>query len=148
MQEGSKSKTIVYVMLAAFLRDAVTIGRNPMDIFIDEGWVLLRSKVFRDMLDELGRRARKRDVAVVLTTHLPSDFLQHGTSLNLATNSFIGRMEKSQAFEYLGALGILLKRLMKQPRSLAILALITLLLSRQDLALCHFLFVYLFHLRG
>jgi hypothetical protein len=106
MQEGSKSKTIVYVMLAAFLRDAVTIGRNPMDIFIDEGWVLLRSKVFRDMLDELGRRARKRDVAVVLTTHLPSDFLQHGTSLNLATNSFIGRMEKSQAFEYLGALGI------------------------------------------
>ena len=106
MQENTRSKTIVYIMLAAFLREAVTIGRNPMDIFIDEGWVLLKSKVFRDMVDELGRRARKRDVAVVLTTHLPSDFLGHETSLNLATNSFIGRMQKSQALAYLESLGI------------------------------------------
>ena len=32
--------------------------------------------------------------------------MKHETSLNLATNSFIGRMEKSQAAEYLGVLGI------------------------------------------
>jgi hypothetical protein len=106
MQAESKSKIIVYIMLAAFLRDAVTVGRNPMDIFIDEGWILLRTKVFRDMLDELGRRARKRDVAVVLTTHLPSDFLKYETSMNLATNSFIGHMEKSQALGYLDSLGV------------------------------------------
>jgi hypothetical protein len=106
MQAESKSKIIVYIMLAAFLRDAVTVGQNPMDIFIDEGWVLLRTKVFRDMLDELGRRARKRDVAVVLTTHLPSDFLKYETSMNLATNSFIGHMEKSQALGYLDSLGV------------------------------------------
>ena len=58
------------------------------------------------MLDELGRRARKRDVAVVLTTHLPSDFLKYETSMNLATNSFIGHMEKSQALGYLDSLGV------------------------------------------
>lgn len=105
MREG-KTKDVMHVLLAMFLRDAVTIGRNPMDIFIDEGWVLLRVKAFRELVDELGRRARKRDVGVVVTTHLPSDFLDHKTSLNLATNSFIGRMDKEQAENYLSALGI------------------------------------------
>jgi len=104
--QWSKEKKIIYVMLTAFLRDAVVIGRNPMDIFIDEASKLLENKLFTGMLDDLGRRARKRDTSVILNTQLPRDFLSQNTSMNLATNSFIGHLPKKEAQDYLDALGL------------------------------------------
>jgi hypothetical protein len=105
MADGT-NKDIMLVLLAMFLRDAVTIGKNPMDIFFDEGWLLLRTPAFRNLIDELGRRARKRDVGVTMATHLPSDFMEEGTSLNLATTTFIGRMNPKEANPFLLAMGI------------------------------------------
>jgi hypothetical protein len=104
--QWSKEKKIIYVMLTAFLRDAVVIGRNPMDIFIDEASKLLENRLFTGMLDDLGRRARKRDTSVILNTQLPRDFLSRNTSMNLATNSLIGHLPKQEALEYLAALGL------------------------------------------
>ena len=104
MAEGT-NKDIMVVLLAMFLRDAVTIGKNPMDIFIDEGWLLLRTPAFRNLVDELGRRARKRDVGVTMSTHLPSDFMGQGTSLNLSTTTFMGRMNTMEAEPFLLAMG-------------------------------------------
>jgi hypothetical protein len=101
-----ENKAIVYAVLAWFLYHAVTVGKNPMDVFIDEGWRLLRSGVFADMLDELGRRARKRGVGVSLTTHLPGDLLHHTTSLSMASTAFIGRMGPDEAFAFFRSLGV------------------------------------------
>lgn len=50
-----ENRAVVHAVLAWFLYHAVTIGKQPMDIFIDEGWRLLRSGPFTDLLDELGR---------------------------------------------------------------------------------------------
>ena len=77
-----------------------------MDIFIDEGWRLLRSGPFADLLDELGRRARKRDVGVVLTTHLPADLAATPTSLSMASTAMIGRMGPDSAFAFFRSLGV------------------------------------------
>ena len=101
-----ENKAIVYAVLAWFLYHAVTVGKNPMDVFIDEGWRLLRSGAFADLLDELGRRARKRGVGVSLTTHLPGDLLHHTTSLSMASTAFIGRMGPDEAFTFFRSLGI------------------------------------------
>ena len=57
---------IIHSVLAWFLYHVVTVGKTAMDIYIDEGWRLLRSGPFADLLDELGRRARKRDIGVTL----------------------------------------------------------------------------------
>jgi len=101
-----ENKAIVYAVLAWFLYHAVTVGQRPMDVFVDEGWRLLRSGVFADLLDELGRRARKRGVGVCLTTHLPGDLLPNITSLSMASTAFIGRMGPDEAFDFFRSLGI------------------------------------------
>lgn len=101
-----ENRAIVHAVLAWFLYHAVTVGKQPMDIFIDEGWRLLRSGPFTDLLDELGRRARKRGVGVTLITHLPADLMKNPTSLNLASTAFIGRLGPEEAFAFYRSLGI------------------------------------------
>ena len=101
-----ENRAIVHAVLAWFLYHAVTIGKNPMDIFIDEGWRLLRSGPFADLLDELGRRARKRGIGVTLTTHLPADLARNTTSLSLASTAFIGRLGPDEAFAFFRSMGI------------------------------------------
>jgi hypothetical protein len=45
-----ENRAIVHSVLAWFLYHAVTVGKQPMDIFIDEGWRLLRSGPFTDLV--------------------------------------------------------------------------------------------------
>jgi len=101
-----ENRAIVHAVLAWFLYHAVTVGKQPMDIFIDEGWRLLRSGPFTDLLDELGRRARKRGVGVTLITHLPADLMKNPTSLSLASTAFIGRLGPDEAFAFFRSLGV------------------------------------------
>jgi len=101
-----ENRAIVHAVLAWFLYHAVTIGKNPMDIFIDEGWRLMRSGPFADLLDELGRRARKRGIGVTLITHLPADLARNATSLSLASTAFIGRLGPDEAFAFFRSMGI------------------------------------------
>lgn len=101
-----ENKGIVHAVLAWFLYHAVTVGKQPMDIFIDEGWRLLKSGPFADLLDELGRRARKRGVGVTLITHLPADLMRNPTSLGLASTAFIGRLGPEEAFAFFRSLGV------------------------------------------
>lgn len=101
-----ENRAIVHAVLAWFLYHAVTVGKQPMDIFIDEGWRLLRSGPFADLLDELGRRARKRGVGVTLITHLPADLMKNPTSLSLASTAFIGRLGPDEAFAFFRSLGV------------------------------------------
>lgn len=101
-----ENRAIVHAVLAWFLYHAITVGKQPMDIFIDEGWRLLRSGPFTDLLDELGRRARKRGVGVTLITHLPADLMKNPTSLNLASTAFIGRLAPDEAFAFYRSLGV------------------------------------------
>lgn len=92
-----ENKDAALAALAWFVHRAVTVGRNPMDVFVDEGWRLLRMPAFRDLLDELGRRGRKRDVGIVFATHLPRDLLDDPTSLALASTAFVGRLPPEAA---------------------------------------------------
>lgn len=101
-----ENRAIVHSVLAWFLYHAVTVGKKPMDIFIDEGWRLLRSGPFADLLDELGRRARKRGIGVTLITHLPADLMKNPTSLSLASTAFIGRLAPDEAFAFFRSLGV------------------------------------------
>ena len=101
-----ENRAIVHSVLAWFLYHAVTVGKKSMDIFIDEGWRLLRSGPFADLLNELGRRARKRGVGVTLITHLPADLMKNPTSLSLASTSFIGRLGPDEAFAFFRSLGV------------------------------------------
>ena len=101
-----ENRDVVHAVLAWFLYHAVTVGRRPMDVFVDEGWRLLRSGPFTDLLDELGRRARKRDVGVTLTTHLPADLMANPTSLSMASTAMIGRMGPDEAFAFFRSLGV------------------------------------------
>lgn len=100
------NKKIIHAVLAWFIYHVVTVGRQPMDIFIDEGWRLLRSGAFADLLDELGRRARKRGIGVSLVTHLPSDLAKNQTSLSMASTAFIGRMSPDDAQVFFRSLGV------------------------------------------
>ena len=93
-------------MLAWFLYHVVTVGKTAMDIYIDEGWRLLRSGPFADLLDELGRRARKRDIGVTLMTHMPQDLVKNPTSLSMASTAFIGRIGPEEAFAFFRSMGI------------------------------------------
>lgn len=93
-------------MLAWFLNHAVTIGKQPMDIFIDEDWRLLRSGPFMDLLNKLGRRARKRGVGVTLITDLPANLMKNPTSLSLASTAIIGRLRPDEAFSFYRSLGV------------------------------------------
>jgi hypothetical protein len=101
-----ENRSLVYSVLAWFLYHAVTVGRQPMDIYIDEAWRLLRGGPFADLLDELGRRARKRGIGITLITHLPGDLARHPTSLSLASTAFIGRLGPDEAFTFFRALGV------------------------------------------
>lgn len=100
------NKKIIHAVLAWFIYHVVTVGKQPMDIFIDEGWRLLRSGAFTDLLDELGRRARKRGIGVSLVTHLPSDLAKNQTSLSMASTAFIGRMSPDDAQIFFRSLGV------------------------------------------
>jgi hypothetical protein len=101
-----ENKAIVHAVMAWFLYHAITVGKRPMYIFIDEGWRLLRGGTFADLLDELGRRARKRGVGVTLATHLPGDLMHHSTSLSMASTAFIGRLGPEEAFTFFRSLGV------------------------------------------
>lgn len=101
-----ENRGIVHAVLAWFLYHVVTVGKKPMDIFIDEGWRLLRSGPFTDLLDELGRRARKRGIGVTLITHLPQDLMKSPTSLGMASTAFIGRLGPDEAFGFFRSLGV------------------------------------------
>jgi hypothetical protein len=100
------NKKIVHAVLAWFIYHVVTVGKQPMDIYIDEGWRLLRSGAFADLLDELGRRARKRGIGVSLVTHLPGDLIKNQTSLSMASTAFIGRMSPDEAKAFFRSLGV------------------------------------------
>jgi hypothetical protein len=100
------NKKIIHAVLAWFIYHVVTVGKQPMDIFIDEGWRLLRSGAFADLLDELGRRARKRGIGVSLVTHLPGDLAKNQTSLSMASTAFIGRMSPDEAQMFFRSLGV------------------------------------------
>jgi len=100
------NKKIVHAVLAWFIYHVVTVGKQPMDIYIDEGWRLLRSGAFADLLDELGRRARKRGIGVSLVTHLPGDLAKNQTSLSMASTAFIGRMSPDEAKMFFRSLGV------------------------------------------
>jgi type IV secretory pathway VirB4 component len=102
----TETSHIVHAMLSWFLYHAVTVGRIPMDIYIDEAWLLLRGGPFLDMLDELGRRARKRGIGVTLITHLPKDLERGATSLSLASNAFIGYLPPDEAFSFFRSVGV------------------------------------------
>ncbi len=101
-----ENRNIVHAVLAWFLYHIVTVGKNPMDIFIDEGWRLLRSGPFSDLLDELGRRARKRGIGVTLITHLPQDLAKNPTSMSMASTALIGRMGPEEAFAFFRSMGV------------------------------------------
>ena len=101
-----ETKDAALAALAWFVYRAVTVGRNPMDVFVDEGWRLLRMPAFRDLLDELGRRGRKRDVGIVFATHLPRDLLDDPTSLALASTVFVGRLPPEAAGTLYRSLGM------------------------------------------
>lgn len=100
-----ENKGIVHGVLAWFMYHVVTVGKKPLDICIDEGWRLLRSGPFADLLDELGRRARKRGTGVMLLTHLPQDLAKASTSLNMASVAFVGRLSRDEAFGFFRHMG-------------------------------------------
>jgi AAA-like domain len=100
-----ENKGIVHGVLAWFMYYVVTVGKKPLDICIDEGWRLLRSGPFTDLLDELGRRARKRGTGVMLLTHLPQDLAKASTSLNMASVAFVGRLSRDEAFGFFRHMG-------------------------------------------
>jgi hypothetical protein len=101
-----ESHALVHAALSWFFYHVVTVGKQPVDVFIDEGWRLLRGGPFADLLDELGRRARKRGVGVMLSTHLPGDLARQAASLSLAATAFVGRLPQEEAFAFFRALGV------------------------------------------
>lgn len=101
-----ENRAIVHALLAWFMLQIVSVSQAPLDVFLDEGWRLLRSPVFVGMLDELGRRARKRGIGVMLATHLPEDLATHPTSLSLAATAFLGRLSPQQAHGFLTGMGV------------------------------------------
>jgi len=101
-----ENRGIIHSVMAWFLYNVVTVGKTAMDIFIDEGWRLLRSGPFADLLDELGRRARKRDIGVTLITHMPQDLVKNPSSLSMASTAFIGRIGPEEAFAFFRSMGV------------------------------------------
>ncbi len=100
-----ENQEIIHAVLAWFLYRVVTVERQPMDIYTDEGWRLLREGPFADLLDELGRRARKRGIGVTLATHLPGDVAKN-SSLRLASTAFVGRLGVEEAYTFFRSMGI------------------------------------------
>src|SRR5258708_21852709 len=60
-----EKRAIVHSMLRWFMYHVVAAGKRPPDICIDEGWRLLRSGPFAELLDELGRRAPKPETGEI-----------------------------------------------------------------------------------
>ena len=103
---SSENIGIIHAVLSWFLYHVVTVGKTAMDIYIDEGWRLLRSGPFADLLDELGRRARKRNIGVTLITHMPKELAENPTSLNMASTVFIGKTQPDEAFAFFQSMGV------------------------------------------
>jgi type IV secretory pathway VirB4 component len=101
-----ENKAVVHALLTWFLYRVISAAETPVDIFLDEGWRLLRSPSFAGLLDELGRRARKRGMGVMLATHLPEDLAGSPTSLSMASTAFLGRLGLGGAEIFLTGLGI------------------------------------------
>lgn len=103
----SSNVEIVYSVLAWFMFRAITVAKKPMDVFIDESWRLLQSDAFSTLLDELGRRARKRGVGIILATHLTGDLLgKKQSSLSLATAAFVGKMSRDESYKLYSHMGL------------------------------------------
>lgn len=101
-----ENRVIVHALLTWFLYRVVSVVNAQVDIFLDEGWRLMRSPAFAGLLDELGRRARKRGIGIFLATHLPDDLDSTGSSLGLASMAFTGRIAPRQAEPFLAHFGI------------------------------------------
>lgn len=101
-----ENKNILHALLTWFLYRVIAVSSAPLDVYLDEGWRLLRSTTFSALLDELGRRARKRGMGVMLATHLPEDLNAGTGALGLASMAFVGRMGPVQAERFLQSLGI------------------------------------------
>jgi hypothetical protein len=101
-----ENKAIIHALLTWFLYRVISTAEIPVDVFIDESWRLLRSPMFSTLLDELGRRARKRGMGIMLATHLPEDLSANAGALGLASMAFVGRMGPVQAEKFLHGLGI------------------------------------------
>ena len=101
-----ENKAIVHALLTWFLYRVISVAEAPVDVFLDEGWRLLRSPSFAGLLDELGRRARKRGMGLMLATHLPEDLAGSPNSLSMASTAFLGRLGRSAAENFLAGLGI------------------------------------------
>lgn len=100
-----ETRDLVYAALSLFFFRAVTKETQAPDLFVDEGWRLLRGGPFADLLDEVDRRARKRGAAVVLATHLPED-LAKGRAFGLGASAFLGRLPAESAAAFLRAAGL------------------------------------------
>ena len=109
-----ENKRVVHAAFSWFLYHAIALrpkagsGDAPdagLDIYIDEGWRLLKEGAFAQLLDDLSRRARKRGVGVMLTTHLPGDLAKGNTALGLASNAFLGRMGPEEAAAFFRSMG-------------------------------------------
>lgn len=101
-----ENRDVVFAVMSWFMYHTVTVGKKPMDICIDEGWKLLRAGLFADLLDELGRRARKRGVGILLITHLPQDLFNSPTSMTMASTAFVGRMSRDEAYKFFSHMGV------------------------------------------
>jgi type IV secretory pathway VirB4 component len=101
-----ENKAIVHALLTWFLYRVISVAEAPVDVFLDEGWRLLRSPSIAGLLDELGRRARKRGMGVMLATHLPEDLAGSPTSLAMASTAFVGRLGRGAAETFLAGLGV------------------------------------------
>lgn len=101
-----ENRSIVHALLTWFLYRVISVVSAPVDIYLDEGWRLMRSPVFSTLLDELGRRARKRGIGIFLATHLPGDINENSSSLGLASSAFAGRLPPRQAEDFLVHFGV------------------------------------------
>ncbi len=101
-----ENKAIVHGLLTWFLYRVIAVSSAPLDVYLDEGWRLMRSRAFSALLDELGRRARKRGVSIFVATHLPGDFDSHSNALGLASMAFTGRLGPGQAEKLMEQFGI------------------------------------------
>ena len=114
-----ENKTIVLALLTWFLYRVISIHTAPVDIFLDEGWRLMQAPSFAGLLDELGRRARKRGIGIFITTHLPSDFDTASSVLGLASMIFTGRLGTSQAEGMLKHIGMSPDRIQQHAERIA-----------------------------
>jgi hypothetical protein len=100
-----ENRDLVFRVLAFLLARALVQAWRPMDLLFDEGWRLLREEAGRSLLDEIGRRARKRGAAVWVATHLPAETAGAGI-LRLAVLALAGRLPRSEAEAFLREAGL------------------------------------------